>query len=169
MEELVQTFHIDWKLLIAQLINFGIVLAVLYFFALKPLLKIMNKRSSDIEQSLTDAKRIEEQLKSAEVEKEKIVTEAKKEAQIIAAQAVAEAEKIREAKVHQTREEMERMTERAKQEIASEKDQMLKEAKQELADLVVTASAKVIGKELDAKTHHTLIQNTITHASDKHV
>jgi F-type H+-transporting ATPase subunit b len=168
MEELVQTFHIDWKLLIAQIINFGIVLAVLYFFALKPIMRMMNKRSSDIERSLSDAKRIEEQLKSAEVEKEKIVTEAKKEAQIIAAQAMTEAEKIRETKLHQTREEMERMTERAKQEILSEKDQMLKDAKQALAELVVTASAKVIGKELDLKTHQTLIQNTISKASDSH-
>ena len=37
MEGLVETFHLDIKLLVAQSINFLVVLAVLYFFALKPL------------------------------------------------------------------------------------------------------------------------------------
>ena len=62
MEELIQTFHIDWKLLIAQLINFAIVLFVLWKFAIKPLSKTMDKRTNDIEKSIDDAKKIEENL-----------------------------------------------------------------------------------------------------------
>ncbi len=161
MEGLVQTFHIDWKLMIAQLVNFGIVLAVLYYFALKPLMKMMNKRSSDIEQSLENAKKVEEELRAADAKKEQVITEAKKEAQIIAANASKEAEKLREEKLHQTRTEMEKLATRAKEEIQSEKEQMLREAKQELADLVVTASSKVIGKEVDAQTNKALIEKTI--------
>ncbi len=162
MDQLIQTFHIDWKLLIAQIVNFGIVLGVLYFFAMKPLMKVMNKRSSDIEQSLENAKKVEEELRDAQAKKENIVTEAKKEAQIIAANASKEADKLREEKLHQTRTEMEKLTERAKQDIQSEKEQMMKEAKQELADLIITASSKVIGKEVDAKVNKELIDETIT-------
>ena len=35
MESLISTFHIDFRLFIAQLINFAIVFSVLYFFAFK--------------------------------------------------------------------------------------------------------------------------------------
>lgn len=165
MDQLIDTFHIDWKLLIAQIINFAIVLGVLYYFALKPLMKVMNKRSSDIEQSLENAKKVEQQLRDAEEKKDRIVTEAKKEAQIIAANASKEAEKLREEKLHQTRAEMEKLSERAKQDIRGEKEQMMKEAKQELADIVVAASSKVIGKEVDAQTNKELIEKTVNETS----
>lgn len=165
MDQLIETFHIDWKLLIAQIVNFAIVLGVLYFFALKPLMKVMNKRSSDIEESLENAKKVEQQLRDAELKKDQIVTEAKKEAQIIAANASKEADKLREEKLHRTREEMEKLTERAKQEIQNEKELMLKDAKSELADLIVTASTKVIGKEVDAETNRELIEKTVNETS----
>ena len=41
MDELVKTFHIDWKLIIAQTVNFTIVLGVLWYFAFKPLMKVI--------------------------------------------------------------------------------------------------------------------------------
>ncbi|MBU0613254.1 ATP synthase F0 subunit B, partial [Patescibacteria group bacterium] len=83
MDELVKTFHIDWKLLIAQIINFGIVLGILWYFALKPLMKVMNKRNEDIEQSLKNAEEIEKRLKAAGESKEQMILEAKKESQVI--------------------------------------------------------------------------------------
>ena len=95
MEELVKTFHIDWKLLIAQIINFGIVLGVLWYFALKPLMKVMNKRSGDIEQSLKNAEEIEKKLTAAGETKDQMITDAKKESQVILENASKEAEKIK--------------------------------------------------------------------------
>lgn len=166
MEELVNTFHIDWKLLIAQIVNFGIVLGVLWWFALKPLMKVMTKRTEDIEKSLTDAKKIEEQLTATEAEKEKILTEAKRQGQILAAAAAQESEKLREEKVKATRDEMEKIVTRTKEELASEKEQMLKEVKQEVAGLVVAASKKVIAKEVDVATHKKLIDDTVNQANN---
>ncbi len=63
MDSLVETFHLDVKLLIAQVINFAIVFLVLYYFALKPLLNVMNDRSAKIEKSLEDAKEIEKKTR----------------------------------------------------------------------------------------------------------
>jgi F0F1-type ATP synthase membrane subunit b/b' len=45
MEELITTFHIDWKLMIAQIVNFGLVFALLYWLAAKPLSKLMKDRT----------------------------------------------------------------------------------------------------------------------------
>ena len=48
MDSIISTFHIDWKIIIAQAINFGVVFIVLYIFALKPLSKLMNERAEKI-------------------------------------------------------------------------------------------------------------------------
>ena len=45
MEELIKTFHIDIKLILAQLVNFGIVLFVLKRYAYGPVLKMMQERT----------------------------------------------------------------------------------------------------------------------------
>ena len=73
MQELITTFHIDWKLLIAQIVNFGLVLFVLWKFAIKPLSKVMADRSKEIEKSLDDAKQIRDNLTKSHEEREKII------------------------------------------------------------------------------------------------
>jgi len=162
MDELVKTFHIDWKLLIAQIINFAIVLGVLWYFALKPLMKVMNKRSQEIEKSLSDAKEIEKKLSQAETSKEKIITEANKEAQIIMTRTHQEAEKMKDQKLQETRQEMEQLAARTKASLENEKDKMIREAKKEVANLVVTASSKIIEKNLDNESNRKIIEDTVS-------
>lgn len=167
MDELVKTFHIDWKLLIAQMINFGIVLGVLWYFALKPLMKVMNKRSEDIEKSLKEAKEIEQKLAEAETTKEKIVINAKQEAQIIMEKTQKESEKVREQKLKETRDEMDRIAQKMKSDINIEKEKMLIDAKSHIADLVVAATEKVIKKNVDDESNRALVDETIKQSGNK--
>jgi len=161
MEELIKTFHIDWKLMIAQLINFAIVLFVLWRFALKPLLKVMNKRSSEIEKSLENAKKVDEKLREADKLKEERILEARKESQLILEKTSKEAEAIQQEKLVETKNEMEKIASRTKAELAAEKQKMFEEAKGKIGDLVIAASGKIIEKELDEKTDRKLIEETI--------
>jgi len=161
MDELVKTFHIDWKLLIAQIINFAIVLGVLWYFALKPLMKVMNKRSQDIEKSLKDAKEIEKRLAEADNTKEQTILEAKQEAQIILEKTAKEAEKLREAKLQEIRQEMEKLATKVRADLAAEKEKMVMEAKQEVGNLVIEASSKIIDKNLDNEANKKLIEETV--------
>ena len=48
MDSLISTFHIDWHLIVAQLVNFAVVILVLWRFALKPLGKLMDERGQTI-------------------------------------------------------------------------------------------------------------------------
>ncbi len=164
MDELVKTFHIDWKLLIAQLINFGIVLGVLWYFALRPLMKMMSNRTSAIDKSLKEAKEIEQKLHEAEQTKQSIVTEAKKESAIIMENAYQEAEKVREQKIKETRDEMGKLAEKVKVEMALEKEKMVADARREVADLVVAAASKIVEKNLDTAANKHLVEETIKQA-----
>ena len=44
MQELFSAFGVNWKLLIAQAVNFGIVLVALRYFLYTPVLEMLEKR-----------------------------------------------------------------------------------------------------------------------------
>lgn len=163
MEELIKTFHIDWKLLIAQLVNFFLVLGVLWKFALKPLQKIMADRSQEIQNSLVQAKEIEQKLKETDQNKIDTLLQAKKDAQAIIDQTNKEAEILREKKISELRLEMEKIVAQTKTSLANEKEQMIREVKSEVADLVITVSSKLLEKNIDNENNKKLIASTVEH------
>ena len=99
MEELITTFHIDWKLMIAQIVNFGLVLGLLYWLAAKPLSELMKNRTKEITDGLDNAKKAELEVQNANIKKDEIVREAKNSAkQIVATSQVDGKEIVKEAK-----------------------------------------------------------------------
>lgn len=144
MDELVKTFHIDWKLMIAQIVNFGIVLSVLWYFALKPLQKVMTKRSEDIAKSLEDAKEIEKKLVATNEDRDKVLIKAKQGAQEIVKQAYEVGEKKRQEMLNITKQETNEIVTQAKQQIEAAKEKLKQELRQETAELVIQATQKII-------------------------
>ena len=51
MDSIIETFHLDWKLFLAQVVNFTIVVFVLWRFAFKPLAKNLAERTRTIEKA----------------------------------------------------------------------------------------------------------------------
>ena len=92
MESIISTFHIDWKIIIAQAINFAVVFVVLYIFALKPLSKLMAERSEKIAKGIDDAKTNEKLLSETREEYEAALVKARSEANKIFQDGKKEAE-----------------------------------------------------------------------------
>jgi F-type H+-transporting ATPase subunit b len=164
MEELVKTFHIDAKLILAQLVNFFIVLGVLYKFAYKPTLTLLNDRTAKIEKSLDDAKKIEEKLAAQETEYKKIVTEARVEAQKILDKAGVISEEKREVMIAKAKEEIGVIINKEKEKMLSEKAETMKELKKEVADLVSLSLEKLIEAKVDGKADQELIKKLVKEA-----
>lgn len=150
MDSVISTFHIDWKLLIAQIFNFAIVFGVLYYFAIRPLFKVMRERSEKIEKSLSDAKSIEQKLKDIEADRDKIIASARGEAHKILEQTRAQASTAREESLVKTREEISRLINQEKENMRREKAQVFEELKKDVANLVVLGMEKILGKRMDA-------------------
>lgn len=161
MDSLIEMFHVDVKLLIAQILNFGIVVAVLYFFALKPVLAAMKERTEKIEKSLKDAAEIEENMKITQDQCQKELGEAKKAAALIMAKAGEEAEKKREKLLLKAKEDIGEIINEEKEKMRLEKAQVLKEIKASVTDLVILITEKVIEKNLDSKDNKALIKKMI--------
>lgn len=161
MDELIKTFHIDYKLLAAQMVNFAVVVAVLYKFAYKPLLKKMDERTGTIEKGLKDAKESGEKLELAMKEREEKIRETKKEARQIIEEAQEQAQKSQEEVVSQAKLDAEKVVEQAKKQIQNEKEKMVIEIKKEIGTLVVTATKKIIDEKMDNKKDEEMIAKTI--------
>jgi len=162
MESLIETFHIDVKLLIAQAINFAIVFSVLYFFALKPLMKVMGDRTKTIEKSLDDAKKIEENLAKAEEDYREKLNEAKKEASAILAKAMESADVKKKETINKAKEEIGQIINQEKAKMQTDKAVVLKEIKKEVADLVAASLEKILKEKVDAKKDKEIIKKLIT-------
>lgn len=161
MDSLVSTFHLDLKLFIAQTVNFAIVLGVLYFFAFKPIAKMMAERSQKIEKSLADAKEIEDRLQEAETEKKTIITEAKKAATEILAAADLQGVKRQEEMIKKAKEDIEKIISSEKGKLAAEKAETLKELKAETASLVTLTVEKLLKEKMDGAKDQELIKNLV--------
>lgn len=155
MDSFITTFHIDWKIIVAQAINFVIVLAVLYFLALKPLKKLMKDREDRISGGLADAKHNAELLATTQKEYDAIVAKAREEAHTIFQDGKREAQAKKDEMIEQAHTDVARMIETGKKSLEGEKVKMVEEAKKEIVSLVVAATEKLLedhdNKSFDAK------------------
>jgi F-type H+-transporting ATPase subunit b len=102
MEQILDVFGIDWKILIVQVVNFTVLLALLWYLLYRPLLGLIEKRRTQIIEGVANAERAEVALKDADTKKAEIVTKASREAEGIVASArdagkQKEAQLVREA------------------------------------------------------------------------
>ena len=151
MDSFKETFHIDWKIIIAQAINFVIVLFVLYFLLVKPLKKLMKERSENIASGLHDAKINAELLANTKKEYDQIIMNARAEANTIFQDGKKEAENKKIEMLEKTKIEVETMITNGKKILESEKVKIIEEAKKEIVSLVVLSTEKLLERNPDEK------------------
>jgi len=144
MESIISTFHIDWKIIIAQAVNFGVVFVVLYIFALKPLVKLMAERSEKIGKGLDDAKTSELLIEKTKQEYRDMIDKAKVEANKIWEEGKREAETNKVLMMEDAKKEMALVMENGKKMLEGEKQKMMAEAKKEIVELAMKAAEKIV-------------------------
>lgn len=87
MQQLLAAFGIDWRLLIIQGVNFGVLLAALTYFLYKPMMKLIDERRAKIAEGVRKAEEADRNLLAAKEEGEGIVGAAAREAEALAASA----------------------------------------------------------------------------------
>lgn len=149
--ELLDKLGINWKLLIAQIVNFIILFAILSKFVFDPVMKFLRERSDKIAKSLDEAKAIDERMQKTERERAEVLGKARTESGAIIAEAKRAVEALHTDAVAKGRETVQAMIIAAKSAIASERATALAAARAEIADLVITVSEKILGEEVSPK------------------
>lgn len=161
MEELINTFHIDWKLIIAQLVNFAIVLFVLKRYAYGPVLKMMTERSEKIENGIKDAEHASKKLAEVAKKEREVLVEARQQAGAIIARAEAVAVKNKEAILVESKQQAEKLLADAAKKMEAERIQMMQDMKAQIAELVVAATGKVLAEKIDDNRDREIIRRAI--------
>jgi len=155
------TLGINWKLFLAQLVNFSIILFILWRWVFKPVAGALEARRQKVEESVAKAEKIETQMREADSEREQKLQQARLDAEEIIKRTASEAEKNKQHTLLAARDEAEKILNKAKQQMTAEKQQMLKEVREEVADLVVMATEKILREKLTDKKDREMIQNVM--------
>ncbi|MBI4363523.1 MAG: F0F1 ATP synthase subunit B [Candidatus Doudnabacteria bacterium] len=155
------TLGINWKLFIAQLINFGIVLFIFWKWVVNPLGRTLTERQEKIEKGLKYSEAMEEEKKKFDDWKQQEMKKTRSEADNIMRTASDAANKIKQETISSAQSQANQLLKQAKTNIESEKVQMLREAKEELATLVVAASEKVLKSKLDSSKDKELVADSL--------
>lgn len=162
--EILAKLGIDWKLFVAQIVNFAILFLVLRRFAYRPMIEFLDKRTERIEQGLKDADEARKRLDDASDKEREILDQAKKAAQEIIAKAEAMSKKNYEKALEDAKADATRLIEQARKNMEAEKSKLLVEAKAELVELVMLSTEKILGEKLDAGKNGELIQRHLREA-----
>jgi F-type H+-transporting ATPase subunit b len=159
--DILSQFGVQPILLLAQIVNFLILLWVLRKILYGPLLKVLRERRETIAESLKNAERIEKKLENIGKEREQALLEAANEAKVIVDDAAKSASQIIEEAHNRANGDVEKMIDRAQKDMALERDRLHDEIREELADLVVTSLQKIVGKTLNDSDKKRLIDDSL--------
>jgi F-type H+-transporting ATPase subunit b len=144
MDQIIHAFGIDARLIIIQIVNFGILMVVLGYFLYKPILKLLREREEKIAQGLLDAEAAAQAKTEAGSEKQAIVAAAHGEAEAISARAREAATKQAEGIVSEAGVKAAAVVAEAEAKREFIKEQARKESEREIAELAVLATEKLM-------------------------
>jgi F-type H+-transporting ATPase subunit b len=160
LEQVARTFGVDWLHLFAQSVSFGIVCAVLYVYAYKPVLQILEARRQQIASGLANADKIKAELARIESERRAVLTKAGEEGRRLIDEARAAAARVQAEETQKATAAAEQILARAREAAERDRERMLAELKHEVGRLVVQTTASVTGKILTADDHRRLAEET---------
>ncbi|HCU97765.1 MAG TPA: ATP synthase F0 subunit B [Chloroflexi bacterium] len=148
---------INLSYLVVQILNFFIVMLLLSVWAYKPIVKILDERSTKIAQSLEDAREAAEAKENANNEAQQIISNAQAEKAKIIAEATQRAEQAA-ADVHKSVEqERSKVLEQAQEAAQQYKESVLLDIRPQVASMAIAAANKIISSELDESRQKALV------------
>lgn len=155
--------------LIAQIINFLLLVVVLTKVAYKPLMKALQERQERIAASIDQADRAKTEAEQLKKEYQEQLARARAEAQSIVEKATRLAEQTKDEIIIAARAEHAKLLKEAQDEIARERQRALSELRGEVVTLSMAAAAKIIEKNLDSDTNSKLVADFINKLDDKKI
>ena len=156
--EALEALGINLPSLLWHTVNFLLLVGLLTKFLYRPIVRMLDERAARIKESMERAEMIKEQLVRTNEETKLALDAARREGQQIVEQATQMAERMKAQARLEAQSEADKIVAKARMQIEHERQQAVAELRREMADLVVEAAGKVIGRSLDIKAQHQLVQ-----------
>jgi len=160
VQQIANTFGVDWSHLVAQIISFGIVCILLQRFAYKPVLTMLEQRRQQIAQGLADTEKIKAELARTEIQRHEVMLQADAQATKLIEEARAAAARLLEQETQKAISTAEQIIVKAREAAAQEHALMFVELKREVGRLVLQTAARVTGKLLTPDDQRRLAEET---------
>jgi F-type H+-transporting ATPase subunit b len=158
--EIFRTFGVDWPHFLSQLLSFAIVCALLYRFAYRRILVMLEERRQQIAQGLANAEQIKAELARTEAQRQEVMAEASAQANRLIEEARAAAARVQQEETRKAVAAAEQIVARAREAAAQDHARMLAELRREVGRLVVQTTAAVTGKVLTTEDQRRLAEET---------
>lgn len=145
---IVEQFGLEPKYVIIQAISFLILFAVLYWFAIKPILATMGQRQEKISAGLAHAEEMRVKLEATAKLTQASIHEAQLKGQKLIEETQKAAKEFSDKQQQEAVEKANALITKAQAAIELEKKKMLAEARTEIARLVVATTSRVLAREL---------------------
>ena len=156
-----EALGIDIKLILAQTINFLILVFILRALVYKPLLKMLSKRKEEIEKGLKLTSEMEANKQKFEKEKEKVRQELQEEGKRIIEQAMKEAREKEDKIAKEIRTATQEEKQKVLEELKQEKKKIIEEAKQQSIDYALLISEKILKNKLTEEEQKELVAEAV--------
>lgn len=161
-----EALGINAGFIVAQLVNFGLIMVLLGAFLWKPLTRTLDKRAETIEKGLEDARIAAEARANAEKEAEAIRKQAQADAQKVIAEARGKAEEAGKEVLAAAGKDAEGVRAESRVKAEEERNQLLADMRSQVISLAVAAANKLIGESIDQKKQAEIVNDFFAKAPD---
>lgn len=144
MDAILHAFGVNWKLLVIQILNIGVLVYLFHRYVYPPLFRIMDERQKKLEEGLRGAEEVQKERAAIGKEKDHILASARKEGDMIVKDvrgriSIESAELIREAEAR-----AQKIVADGEHLGARRKDEIVGESREELARVAVKAAEAIL-------------------------
>jgi F-type H+-transporting ATPase subunit b len=161
MQELLENLEIKWQLLLAQAVNFFILLFILKRFLYKPMLKFLRGRREAIEASLKKSEAAEQQFKEMRGIQAKELAKTRMEAQKIVDEAKKRSQDAQNQIMEDARKQTEAIFAKSEKDIKQMKTQMLQGAEREIGRLAIEGMEYLLKEQVSEEKKKELADTAI--------
>jgi F-type H+-transporting ATPase subunit b len=149
---------------LVAIIQFLVLFFLLQRFLWGPIQRTLQARADRIREGLENAEAAKRERAQMQVEVERLLGDARREAAAIAERTTKAAEAAAVEIRTQAKVEGDRLRERARTDAEQLHQQALAQLRGEVGSMAVLAASRILGKEVDAKTHQALIERSLDEA-----
>ncbi len=152
---------IDFKFILAQIINFGLLVFLLQKLLYKPILKVLADRKRKIDEWLANADKIRAELDAINKEKEQILKSARGEGLSIIDRYRNEGENQKEEIIMNANKEAKKALESAQRRLKEEEELMVSQVRERMAEMATKMAEKIIREKFSESGQHRIVEERL--------
>jgi F-type H+-transporting ATPase subunit b len=148
--EIFSTLGINWQLLLAQIVNFGVIMFVLAKFVYRPILKLVDDRREATRKAMDDVAKIEHQKHEMDQLRIEQLRKLDEESGQYLDRARRQAEKVQTDMLAKAKAEVDELLARGRKQLQTERQEAVDSLQDTVSGVVIRMTEKILEREFGA-------------------